>query len=72
MVAEDQLRLLHYHCQRVMLVAFAGTGRAVTVRRTRQGNTRIALDGGRELCVRDAMERVERILTKENAWPHAV
>jgi len=65
---EKQLKLLHYDCQRAMVRAYVASGRLAWICRTRQGNVRISLNGGRRLCIRDAMERIEHCLTVENLW----
>lgn len=65
---EAQLRLLHGAGQRAIVRAYVASGRIAWVCRTRQGNVRVSLNGGRRLCIRDAMAQIERHLSVNNLW----
>lgn len=49
--------------------AYEATGRAVFVRRNRNGSLRVTLNGGRELTVHDATRKMESFLTITGQWP---
>lgn len=68
MTTPANLSLLPYTSQRAVALAYAATGRLVFIHRSRQGNVRISLNGGRYVCVADALAQMERALTTTQSW----
>jgi hypothetical protein len=64
----ENSEFLPYEDDRKILSAYERLGHRVEIIRTRQGNTRVSLDGGRRLCVADAMTRVEDHLIITGQW----
>lgn len=60
--------LLAYECQRACCRGYEALGHSVEISLTNRGNKRVSLDGGRNLCIADAMSKIEATLTIYNAW----
>jgi hypothetical protein len=60
--------LLPYPGQRAICRGYEALGHSVDLSVTNRGNRRVTLDGGRKLCIADAMSRIEAALTIHNAW----
>lgn len=66
----EGLSLLHYADQRQLVRAYAECGNTISVRRTSHGNVRIRMgQPERDLCIRDAMERLDTYFTMYQLWP---
>jgi hypothetical protein len=61
-------KLLAYATQRAICQAYEKMGHTVEISLTNRGNKRVTLDGGRKLCIADAMSKIEAALTIYNAW----
>ena len=59
MTPQDPISLIPYACNQAMAQAWADSGRAIWVRRNRNGSVRVSLNGGRALSVHDALQRIE-------------